>query len=59
MLSCATAAITTVNTGYEIKDIDGVGGILGQAQPLNVRDVGRLAAASVMRFDKADVVSNR
>ncbi len=35
--------------------IDGPGGILGQAGPCAIRDVGHQPAAGLMRFDSADV----
>jgi hypothetical protein len=38
----------------ELKDIDGAGGILGQAGPTAVRTDGYLPAAAVMQFDSAD-----
>lgn len=38
----------------ELKDIDGAGGILGQAGPTAVRTDGYLPATAVMQFDSAD-----
>lgn len=41
----------------ELKDIDGVGGILGQAGPTAVWTANDLTAAGVMQFDVADASS--
>ena len=41
----------------ELGEVDGVGGVLGQAGPTALRTTGFLPAAATMRFDVADVQS--
>jgi hypothetical protein len=47
-------AVDDIYITAEIKAIDGVGGILGQAGPTSVRTVGSLPATATMTFDVAD-----
>lgn len=46
--------VDDITISAELKAIDGVGGILGQAGPTSLRSVSYLPATAMMQFDSAD-----